>query len=185
MRFESTIVAEEHYRTSPAHPKCQICAMGCRDEGILQKVISLVSKLDQISYISIQHMRSHESTGTSQNALSPVPNGSGGPEPPTLRSPTRAPSTQSYQPSPPTPSSIASLPPPSAPSQPKEVSSIQHNTMHGLISPPHPGFVRLSAPMTHNGSTASFGGTGFSPLSPKPNIFNKVIYWFVLQCFLA
>ncbi|KAF7761446.1 hypothetical protein Agabi119p4_9438 [Agaricus bisporus var. burnettii] len=156
MRFESTIVAEEHYRTSPAHPKCQICAMGCRDEGILQK-----------------HMRSHESTGTSQNALSPVPNGSGGPEPPTLRSPTRAPSTQSYQPSPPTPSSITSLPPPSTPSQPKEVSSIQHNTMHGLISPPHPGFVRLSAPMTHNGSTASFGGTGFSPLSPKPNIFNK------------
>lgn len=136
-----------------------------------------------VSLFAIQHMLSHESTGNTLLTLSPTTNGSangsGGPETPTLRSPTRVSVTQYYQRSPPASSPTSFLPLSSSPSQPKELSSSQH--VHGPISPPRSSFIGLGTPVTHTGSAASYDSTGFSPLSPKPNIFNKVIYcWSII-----
>lgn len=96
-------------------------------------------------------------------------------ETPTLRPTPFTSSTNSLQ-SPPmsATSSTVFSPPTSTVSQPKDLPPVQPTAAHGFVSSPPLGFMGVGAQVTRNGSTNSFGGTGFSPLSPKPNIFHKV-----------
>ncbi|KAF9448582.1 hypothetical protein P691DRAFT_35477 [Macrolepiota fuliginosa MF-IS2] len=159
LRFESVATANEHYTTSPVHPKCGHCGVGFRDGDVLEK-----------------HTRSHEPNAPYCKTTSPTVSTSGELETPTLRSSTFTSPTSLVQSPPASVISSAVFPlHPSAASQSKESLPLQPTAVHGFVSSPPLGFIGAGTQLARNGngSTASFGGTGFSPLSPKPNIFHK------------
>lgn len=158
LRFETTTAANEHYTTSPAHPKCRICGVSFRDEDMLEK-----------------HSHVHEPTLVNGSTTSPSVSASGESGTPTVRSPIYASSANLLQ-SPPTSavSSTVFSPPSSASTQVKELPPVQPGTVSGPFTSPSQKFASVNAqPVPRNGSAISFGGTGFSPISPKPNIFSK------------
>ncbi|KXN86657.1 Zinc finger and BTB domain-containing protein 24 [Leucoagaricus sp. SymC.cos] len=174
LRFETATAANEHYMTSPAHPKCRFCGARFRDEDMLEKVCVFRSVATRHS-LRLKHARLHEVNIANGRSTSPSASASGESGTPTLRSPAYTSPTSLFQ-SPPTSavSSTVFSPPNSTSTLPKEFPSVQPSTPQGFVSSPPQAFAGVSAqPVPRNGTAISFGGTGFSPLSPKPNIFNK------------
>lgn len=122
----------------------------------------------------VQHAHTYEpSSVNGDTTTSPSASVSGEYGTPTLRSPICAPSTYLFQSSPVSVVSSTVFQSPSPISaQLKELPVLQPSAEIAPISSPPVGMDIQST--SHNGAAVSSDKTGFPPLSPKHNIFNKV-----------